>query len=66
MLDYSRGIELSPKNYTAYHNRGIAYEQMGKKTEALADFRAFLSMAPPGDLLRASVEQRIKMLEEAP
>ena len=64
VLDYSEGIRLNPQNYTAYHNRGIAYEQMGKKAEAVSDFRAFLRLAPPGDHLRASVEQRIKTLEE--
>jgi tetratricopeptide (TPR) repeat protein len=64
VLDYSEGIKLTPQNYTAYHNRGIAYEQMGKKSEAINDFRIFLQLAPPKDHLRASVEQRIKTLEE--
>ena len=66
MLDYTEGIRLSPQNYTAYHNRGIAYGQMGQKPEAINDFRTYLRLAPTGDLLRASVEHRIKTLEEEP
>lgn len=64
ILDYSKGIELDPKNHTAYHNRGIAYEQAGQIAEALSDFRIFLKLAPSNDLLRPSVEHRIKTLEE--
>ena len=65
VLDYSRGIELAPQNHTAYHNRGIAYEQLGNREAALSDFRTFLRLAPPSDLLRPSVEHRIKTLAEA-
>lgn len=64
ILDYTEGIRLAPQLYTAYHNRGIAYEQAGKKIDAINDFQTYLRLAPVGDHMRASVEQRIKAMEE--
>ena len=34
--DYTRALEMQPKNSTAYHNRGNTLEKMGRLEEAMA------------------------------
>jgi Flp pilus assembly protein TadD len=38
IINYTKAIELDPKNANAYRNRGIAYKALGKTKEADADF----------------------------
>ena len=36
--DYTKAIELDPKNVYSYHNRGVSREILGKCYEAISDF----------------------------
>ena len=38
IADYTKAIELDPKDADAYYNRGGAYKALGKTKEAEADF----------------------------
>jgi tetratricopeptide (TPR) repeat protein len=47
IADYSRAIELnSRKLFAVYYGRGVAYESLGRKAEAAADYRAALKLDP--------------------
>jgi tetratricopeptide (TPR) repeat protein len=39
ILDYSKALKKNPKLYRVYVNRGIAYYELGKKKQAISDFR---------------------------
>ncbi|MGA9048109.1 MAG: tetratricopeptide repeat protein, partial [Dehalococcoidia bacterium] len=36
--EYSRAIELDPKNAIAYNDRGLAYNSSGQRVSAVVDF----------------------------
>lgn len=36
--DYSKTIEIDPRNAYAYYNRGISYDKMGDYNLAIKDF----------------------------
>lgn len=39
IVDYNEALRLNPNYAKAYHNRGIAYQELGENRSALADFR---------------------------
>ncbi len=43
---FSKAIELDPKNWHAYHGRGIAYNISGKYQQAIADFTKIIELDP--------------------
>jgi tetratricopeptide (TPR) repeat protein len=46
IADFSAAIQRDPQFPAAYHNRGLAYFQLGRVDEALADLDAELTLAP--------------------
>jgi tetratricopeptide (TPR) repeat protein len=50
---YSLAIALCPLNPEAYLKRGLAYGQLKKAQNAIADYSLFLALAPPDDKRRA-------------
>ncbi len=46
--DYDRALEqpLNEKTYLAYFNRGLAYQALGRRREALRDFEQTISLKP--------------------
>ncbi len=43
--DFSKAIELNQYFTEAYFNRGKVYQELGMKTEAIADFEKFISLS---------------------
>lgn len=43
--DFTRAIELDPEYAKAYHHRGALYDDLGKKDEALADYKKFVALS---------------------
>ena len=46
IADYTRTIELSPDDYEALNNRGIAFRGLGEPDRALEDFNAAIMLNP--------------------
>ena len=44
-----RAIEVNPTNYVALNNRAVAYWEIGRDEEAMADFLAAIEAAPAND-----------------
>ena len=44
--DFSKGIELSPRNSHLYSNRATAYLNLGKYTQALSDYNKAIELNP--------------------
>ena len=49
--DYSKGIELDPKNSYLYFGRGMSYEYLGQNEEALNDLKMSLLIDPNNSLV---------------
>ena len=39
IADYGEAIKLNPLHVEAYNNRGLAYKALGRRADAIADFR---------------------------
>lgn len=46
MNDYAKAIELNPKNYTAYNNRGMCKRMSGNDSIAIEDFTMAIKLNP--------------------
>ena len=46
IADFSKALELNPKDAHLYHNRGAAYEDKGDHDRAIADYRRALQFDP--------------------
>ena len=44
--DFTDAIRLDPKKANAHYYRGFVLDQMGSRTEAFADYKRFLELAP--------------------
>ncbi len=44
--DYTKAIELKPDYASAYNNRGVAYEKVGKFKQAIENYRKSLAIDP--------------------
>ena len=49
--EYSKGIELDPKNSYLYFGRGMSYEYLGQNEEALNDLKMSLLIDPNNSLV---------------
>lgn len=45
--DYTRAIEIQPKNSNAYHNRGNIGERLKRFDDAIADFTKAIELGEP-------------------
>ena len=54
--DYSKGIELDPKNSYLYFGRGMSYEYLGQNEEALNDLKMSLLIDPNNSLVIDMIE----------
>jgi tetratricopeptide (TPR) repeat protein len=43
---YSEAIELDPRDYHSYNNRGLAFEELGQYEEAMKDFNKAIDLDP--------------------
>ncbi len=59
---YSKIQEISPNNWTSPYNLANVLERLGKKAEALVDFRKALELKPPADAA-AAIQSHINQLE---
>ena len=55
IVDYSKAIELDPKNSYLYFGRGMSYEYLGKKEEALKNLKISLALDPDFSLALSMV-----------
>ena len=60
--DYTKAIELDPKQALAYLNRGLLLMLQGKEAEANKDFEQCLRISGG---LKASLESRIKEIKRS-
>ena len=44
--DYTKALEINPRDALAYYNRGIAYNKKGRHDEAISDFNKALEINP--------------------
>jgi tetratricopeptide (TPR) repeat protein len=56
----NRAIELDPKNFIAYTNRGAAKEAKGLDDEAIADFKVAIELSPPAWPHRKVLQDHIR------
>jgi tetratricopeptide (TPR) repeat protein len=49
IADNTRAIELSGEYADAYYNRGLAHNEKGEKSKAIADFEAYLELLPDAE-----------------
>lgn len=64
ILAYSREIELAPASVDAYFARGALFQRLGRREDAVRDFRAVLGLSPtPNDREAACV--RLASLQES-
>ena len=61
--EYTVAILLDPEFALAYYNRGLAYEEQGKKAEAIADFEKLLTLTD-NPQLREMAREQIEELSE--
>lgn len=54
---FNRAIEVDPKYYQAYYNRGYSFELMGDVNNALKDYNYALSIKPDYDLAAQGVSR---------
>jgi tetratricopeptide (TPR) repeat protein len=46
ITDFTQAIEFGPSYVEAYNNRGLSHEVLGRRAEAIADFRKAQSIDP--------------------
>lgn len=46
ILDFTKAIQINPKDYIAYNNRGLSYELKEDYIRALADFNKAILLNP--------------------
>ena len=56
IFDYSKAIELDPRNSYLYFGRGISYEYLGQKEKALKDLKMSLLLDPSFDLPKSIID----------
>ncbi|MDF1574549.1 MAG: tetratricopeptide repeat protein [Bacteroidales bacterium] len=64
IIDYSKAIELDPKNAEVYYKRAVAYEKIRDYENALADYNKILAMSgDDGDTRSLHEEATRRMFE---
>ena len=56
IADYSKAIELDPKNSDLYFGRGMSYEFLNQKQEALKNLQMSLMLDPDNSLASSMIE----------
>ena len=56
IADYSKAIELDPKNSDLYFSRGMSYEYLNQNEEALKNLKISLKLDPDFSLALSMVE----------
>ena len=56
IADYSKAIELDPKNSYLYFGRGMSYEYLGENEEALKNLKISLKLDPDNSLALSMVD----------
>ena len=56
IVDYSKAIELDPKNSYLYFGRGMSYKYLGQKEEALKDLKMSQLLDPYFDLPKIIID----------
>jgi Flp pilus assembly protein TadD len=68
LADYSKAIELDPKNPVAWSNRGITYRDLHQREKALADLNKAIELAPkfaPAWNIRGNAYRDLHQYEKA-
>ena len=50
IADYTQAIRFNPSYVEAYNNRGLSNEVLGRRAEAIADFRKAQSIDPDDEV----------------
>ena len=56
IADYSKAIELDPKNSYLYFDRGMSYEFLGNNEEALKNLKISLKLDPDNPLALSMID----------
>jgi Flp pilus assembly protein TadD len=64
--DVEKSIGLSPNSAHALDTRGIIFEALGRREEAIADFRRALEVAPNNPTVQSSGKEALKRLGAPP
>jgi Tfp pilus assembly protein PilF len=64
--DVERSLRQHPSDARPLNTRGNIYEALGKREEAIADFRRALSLSPNDQELQASSKEALKRLGADP
>jgi regulator of sirC expression with transglutaminase-like and TPR domain len=65
IADFTRAVEIQPRHFLAWANRGLAREKLARPG-ALEDYREALRHAPRDWEARPQIEQAVKRLKENP
>ncbi len=57
IADYNKSIELNPKDAATYSKRGFAYETIGAKAKAIADYHKALTIEPFNEEAKAGLKR---------
>jgi Flp pilus assembly protein TadD len=58
IADFTQATQLDPSHVEAYNNRGLSYRELGRRAEAIADFRKVQSIDSADQISR----QGLRML----
>lgn len=59
-VHFTKAIELFPRYFQAYYNRGLAYESLDRRTEAESDYRTALNIQPDYTEAALSLDRLLK------
>ena len=62
IADYTKAIEIDPRNAEAYKNRGLALLTKGRDQEAEQDFKKAIELDPK---LKPTIEKQASEIKEA-
>jgi Flp pilus assembly protein TadD len=57
IADFTKAIEIIPKMTAVYHHRGLAYEALGRRADAIADYRRALALDPKDEFARGALKR---------
>ena len=55
--DYTKALEINPRDALAYYNRGILHLNVGRADLAIADFNKVIELSDDPDLVAAARER---------